>query len=246
MELHLWTAEEDLDAIFSLYHRRVGPWGGRSVPLESAVRANNRMDMLCDCGIRVESGCMIVTPVDHGLDLLASDLVRSSGTHASDIYGSFYEEAEPSRYRRDTPPEPLLLALGTAWEKHLEYLLIKNGIRAERPEEQMSPEGVAFSPDLIIFNGVTKLGELKLTFQSSRDYPTTITNSLPPKADKWLTQMMLYAYWLNLHDGWLCVAFLGDRPLTRSSLRVFELQWSDRELQENYQMMMNQRQLRGL
>ena len=141
MELHLWTAEEDLDAVFSLYHRRVGRWGGSSVPLEPAVRANNRMDMLCDCGIRVESGCMIVTPVDHGLDLLASDLVRSSGTHASDIYGSFYEEAEPSRYRRDTPPEPLLLALGTAWEKHLEYLLIKNGIRAERPEEQMDGQG---------------------------------------------------------------------------------------------------------
>jgi hypothetical protein len=57
---------------------------------------------------------------------------------------------------------------------------------------------------------------------------------------------MIYAYWLELHDGWLCVAFLGDRPLTKDSLRVFELTWSDRELQENYQTVMNSAKHGGL
>ncbi len=67
---------------------------------------------------------MIVTPVQHGLDMLASDLVRSPGLHASDIYGGLAKALYPKRYDYgDKPPNPLLLALGTAWEKHFEYLL---------------------------------------------------------------------------------------------------------------------------
>src|ERR1035437_10816027 len=191
---------------------------------------------------------MKITPVPHGLNLLATDLVRSPGLHASTIYNGLYQHLEPKRYLSDTLPEPLLLALGTAWEKHLEYLLMKNGVQAERPDELLSPEGIAYSPDLLVFNGVTRLGEIKLTFQSSRDYPLSGTeyNGLPPKADKWLVQMMLYAYWLGLHEGWLCVLFLGDRPLTKDSLRVFEIGWTDRELQENADMCLNFAHSEGL
>lgn len=191
---------------------------------------------------------MRIVPIPHGLDLLTTDLVRSPGLHASTIYNGLFQWLEPKRYVHDVPPEPLLLALGTAWEKHLEYLLIKNGVWAERPDEMLSPEGIAYSPDLLVFNGVTRLGEIKLTFQSSRDYPLSATgySSLPPKADKWVCQMMLYAYWLGLHDGWLCVAFLGDRPLTTDSLRVFELTWTDRELQENHAKCLNFARERGL
>jgi hypothetical protein len=189
-----------------------------------------------------------ITPVSHGLNLLATDLVRSPGLHASSIFNALYAHLEPKRYGGETPPEPLLLALGTAWEKHLEYLLMKNGVQAERPDELLSPEGIAYSPDLLVFNGVTRLGEIKLTFQSSRDYPLSGTeyNGLPPKADKWICQMLLYAYWLDLLDGWLCVLFLGDRPLTEHSLRVFELTWTQRERDENYALCMNFARSEGL
>lgn len=182
---------------------------------------------------------MIVTPVELDIDLLASDLVRSPGVHASDIYGDLYKHLDPKRYDYgDGPPNAVLMALGTAWEKHLEYLLTKNGlVHVERPEEFMSPEGIAYSPDLIFFNGVTRLGEIKYTSMSADDMPTEPTNVLPSKLDKYLTQMKLYAFWLGLHDGWLCILF-NHKPWA-PEIRVFDLEWNDRELEENHAMLMN-------
>lgn len=136
---------------------------------------------------------MIVTPVlDHGIDFLASDLVRSPGLHASEVYGDLFKQLEPKRYdiRDKVTGEPLdwnpvLLAIGTAWEKHFEYLLAKAGIVVERPDEFMSEDGIAFSPDLIQFNGVTRIWEIKYTSMSTKDLPVVETNCLPPKFDKY-------------------------------------------------------------
>lgn len=188
---------------------------------------------------------MIVTPIDHNLDLLKSDLVRSPGLHASDIYGPLFAELEPKRYDYEgRPANPLLLALGTAWEKHLEYLLAANGVEAIRPTEFMSPEGIAFSPDLLFFNNVTRLGEIKYTSQSAKDYPTEVSNHLPPKADKYTCQMQLYAYWLGLNDGWLAIVF--NHRAWSPELRVFEITWTDRELLDNHAMVMNYAKHKGL
>lgn len=180
---------------------------------------------------------MIVKPITLDIDFLASDLVRSPGLHASDIYGDLFKHLDPKRYDYKDEANPLLLAMGTAWEKHFEYLLTKNGIVAERPGEMMSDEGIAYSPDLILFNGVTRLGEIKLTSMSAKDMPTEETNCLPPKLKKYEVQMMLYAYWLRVLDGWLAILFL-NKPWS-PDLRVFDLHWEQRELDENYRMCMN-------
>lgn len=182
---------------------------------------------------------MIVRPVPIGIDLLATDLVRSPGVHASQIYGDMFKHLDPKRYDYgDKPPNSLLLALGTAWEKHLEYLLTKNGlVHVERPEEFLSPEGIAYSPDLIFFNGVTRLGEIKYTSMSATDMPTEETNTLPAKLDKYLVQMKLYAHWLGLRHGWLAILF-NHKPW-EPDMRVFDLEWNERELQENHQMILN-------
>ena len=187
---------------------------------------------------------MIVTPIEHGLDLLKSPLVRSPGVHASDIYGSLFKGLDPKRYDRDEPMNEPLVALGTAWEKHLEYLLVANGVNATRPEEFMSPEGIAYSPDLIIFNGHTRVGEMKLTSMSEDAMPKEECNSLPPKFDKYLCQMKLYAYWLELHHGWLGMLSIF-RPYA-PVLRTFNIEWSDRELSDNHQMLMNHARHVGL
>lgn len=188
---------------------------------------------------------MIVTPTTIGMDLLKSELVRSPGLHASDIYGALYKELDPRRYDYgDSEPNPLLLALGTAWEKHLEHLFALNGVVVERPGEFMSPEGIAYSPDLIFFNGCTRLGEIKMTSMSAKDMPTTECNNLPPKLDKYLTQMMLYAYWLGLTDGWLAILF-NHQPWA-PDLRVFNLRWTQRELDDNHAMVINFARERGM
>jgi len=184
---------------------------------------------------------MLVTPVlDHGIDFLASDLVRSPGLHASDIYGDLYKHLEPKRYDfGDEPPNPVLMALGTAWENHFEYLLKKAGYNIERPGEFFSPPplSIAFSPDLLQYNGVTKLWEIKLTSMSAKDMPTEPGDSLPPKFGKYLTQMKLYARWLGLYDGVLAVVML-HQPWN-PQFRMFQLRWNDRELIENERMCMN-------
>ncbi len=187
---------------------------------------------------------MIVTPVPHGLDLLKSPLVRSPGLHASDIYSDLYKELDPKRYDYQTEPNPLLLALGTAWEKHLEYLLEANGVVVERPAEFMSPEGIAYSPDLIFFNGVIRIGEIKYTSMSADDMPTEVTNNLPPKLDKFNCQLMLYAFWLGLSDGWLAILF-NHKPWA-PDLRVFDLKWTEREKADNHAMLMAHARYKGM
>jgi hypothetical protein len=195
---------------------------------------------------------MIVTPVlDHGIDFLASDLVRSPGLHASTIYGNLFKRLEPKRYDirdKDTGEplalNPVLMAIGTAWEKHFEFLLAKSGYDVQRPEEFMSEDGIAFSPDLLQFNGITRVWEIKYTSMSVKDLPTEETNCLPPKFDKYDSQMKLYAYWLNLHHGTLAVV-LNHQPWD-PQFRMFNLEWNDRELVDNHAMCMNDAKHQGL
>ena len=71
---------------------------------------------------------MLIRPTYLALDLLATDLVRSPGLHASQIFGELFEVLDPRRYKYDGPPNPVSLAMGTAWENHLLYLLNRNGI----------------------------------------------------------------------------------------------------------------------
>jgi hypothetical protein len=188
---------------------------------------------------------MIVTPDTHVLDLLVSDLVRSPGIHASDVYNDLFKQLDPKRYDYgDDPPNAPLMALGTAWEKHFEYLLLKNGIKAYRPDALISPEGFGYSPDLIVFNGVVRVGEIKLTSMSLEDMPTKQDNCLPPKYLKYMVQLMLYAYWLELRHGW--VAILSIRKPYAPELRMFNLEWTERELQDNYRMCMNHAKSEGM
>ncbi len=129
------------------------------------------------------------------------------------------------------------MVLGTAWEKHFEHLLILNGVKAYRPEELMSPEGIAYSPDLMLFNGKIRLGEIKLTSMGLDDLPTTVSNYLPPKFDKYLCQIKLYAFWMELVDAWL--AILSIRKPWSPELRVLDLNFTDRELRDNHRMVIN-------
>jgi Uma2 family endonuclease len=134
--------------------------------------------------------------------------------------------------------------MGTAWEKHLEYLLLANNVVVERPTEFVSPEGIAYSPDLIFFNGETRLGEIKYTSMSAKDMPTEVVNSLPPKLNKYLTQMMLYAYWLGVSEGWLAILF--NYTPWAPDLRIFGLHFEEHEKANAHRMCMNYARHRGL
>jgi len=190
-----------------------------------------------------------VTPISHGLDLLASDLERSPGIHASSIYGDLFKKLEPGRYGRyeDNESGELYRALGTAWEKHFEYLLSKSGVMAVRPGEFVSPGGWALSPDLLLFNGHDRIGEIKLTWMSSKGLPTSSTSCLPPKFDKYMVQIMDGCHAVETSHAILFICFVnGNYKPPKPELLAFDLEFTSRELRENFDMMSSHRRSMGL
>ena len=189
---------------------------------------------------------MKITPVDApDVDLLKSDLVRSPGVHMSEIYSSLYAELEPKRYGSGEPPNPLLLAMGTAWELHFERLLMASappGVSISRPAEFMNEDGIAFSPDLLISNGDLRVGEMKLTFQSSAE------DISAPKFSKWIVQMQAYCHGMETPHARLYVLFVnGDYKTQRwPQLKIWDFTFTARELHDNYQMLLNHAKRRGL
>ena len=194
---------------------------------------------------------MIVTPVSHGLDefLGKSTGHRSEGCHASQIYNDLFSDLEPDRFSRDSSPDPLKLEFGLALESMLEEGLRQRIVgSAERPPEQVTDEGIYFSPDLIVFNGATRLGEIKLTWMSSREMPTAQANGLPPKFEKWVVQMKFYCRALALADARLLAFFVnGDYGKNRGpQLRAWDISFTRRELDDNYRMLLAHARRKGM
>jgi hypothetical protein len=177
---------------------------------------------------------MKVSPVDTSdLELLAPSEGRSEGLHMSDIYTALYQRLEPKRYGKPGAPRDmggtLRMAVGVAWERYLEEVLIASGVDAQRPSEQMTSDGVAYSPDLLI-DGGERVGEIKATWLSSR------TDPHHPKFAKWLTQAAAYCraqgttrcrfYVLHLNGN-----YADDR---NPALNIWDIEFTQEELEANW------------
>lgn len=184
---------------------------------------------------------MKITPIAHGLDLLKSDTERSVGLHASDIYGRLYQSLEPKRYK-DTEGDSLRMSMGLAWEQYLEAVMLRNGHNVSRPGSLMSRYGFEYSPDGIIVNGKERVAEYKLTWMSASE---TLDD---PKFDKWHTQVKLYAAQLEIPRAEFWVNFVnGDYKKNRDpDLRVYQVEYSKRELAENETMLLRFAQHEGM
>jgi hypothetical protein len=184
---------------------------------------------------------MIITPVPHGLeDLVGVSGPRSGGLHMSTIYNDMFQDLEPKRFTRGTAPDPLRLEAGLAFETFLEDALRSRLVRSERPDEMVSDEGILYNPDMIIFNGSTRLGEIKLTWMSSGEVPREVANGFPPKFDKYFVQMMSYCHCLETPYAKL-IAFFVNGPYVhpyKPELLAWDIEFSKRELAENWARMM--------
>jgi hypothetical protein len=190
---------------------------------------------------------VIVTPVlDHGLEFFTNvpGYVRSAGVHMSDLYGAYYRELDPKRYDKDPETSnPLVPELGTAWEALLKIRLKKAFPQWDmEPGEFVEPQyGIAYSPDVTIYNGSTKLGEIKLTFMSCREWPKERTNQFPPAADKYLSQMKLYCYCLGVNEAVLMALFVNGAGSFKDRLgpefRMWNIEFTARELREEWETM---------
>ena len=203
---------------------------------------------------------MRVDPVELDLKALgvgSSSFPRSEGLHMSSLYGSYYQDAEPDRYRRDTEPDPLVLEFGLMFENALEAWLAqriissRGGEHIERPGEfctEMGGTPVYYTPDLLIFNGGLRVGEIKLTDMSSRDVPRAPGGSFPSKFDKWFTQCKLYCRALETPFARLYALFMyGDykRPFKRE-LGCWNLTFSQTELEEEWSNMERHGKQKGM
>lgn len=205
-------------------------------------------------------GCVVtvmkVVPRPHGLEdvIGKSGSVRSPGLHVSTIYGSLYSELEPNRYKAGSLPNPLLLEAGLAFENFFEDELKKRWgpLLGERPEEQMTEEGIAFSPDLFIYDDVKGLilGEIKCTWMSGRELPREPANGFPPKFDRYTTQMQAYCFNLGTPHARLFIFCVnGDYDRAKGvapELHCFDITYTQRELRENWELLMNHARLKGL
>lgn len=193
---------------------------------------------------------MTFTEIEHNLDLNKPTVgyVRSPGLHMSDIYNALYKKLEPARFDKEGGPDESKMALGTAFEELLEIALAER-ILGERPGEFAAmpdatvvpvgtPGSIVFSPDHFIFNGVFRLGEFKATWMSIR------AGIEDKRFDKWRTQMKAYCKPLDTRHARLYTLFVnGDYswkpPYGSTHLRAWDIEFSQKELDANWSMLMN-------
>lgn len=199
---------------------------------------------------------MKVTPIDHDYLEMLSDVVtppRTKGLHFSDIYNAMYQELEPKRYKKGSKPDELRMQMGITLERILEDGFRKRfqeqtGYQIERPEEQSIQEKwmavpLYFSPDLLCFNGSTRVGEIKLTWMASSEVPRQKgIDTFPSKFDKYFTQMKLYCRALELSQARLIACFINGRwdwkdkeNGFRPELLAWDIEFTARELHEEWE-----------
>jgi hypothetical protein len=189
-----------------------------------------------------------IKPITLDIDLAPGDPDREPGLHMSDLYGGLYQVLEPDRFKKDTKPAPALLALGVALEQYTERRLLAAGIGASRPPQFQTPDEhrIWFSPDLLIANGVMKGGEIKATFMSHREMPDAESTSVPPKFDKYVTQMKVYGHNLEINVWWLLAWFLKGKwekaehdEAVLARFIPYELTFTAREMKEEYNTLLS-------
>jgi hypothetical protein len=190
---------------------------------------------------------MIVTPIDHGITLnrSAPGYVRSPGLHASQIYNDLYASLDPKRYGGTTGPNPLHMELGLGLEEGMEESL-KRRWGAERPGEFTTADGIIYTPDFLCYKGESRLGEIKLTYMSSRGVPRETGNGFPGKFDKYMTQIMFYCHSLETCHATLLTFFVnGAGNFSGPELLGWDITFTARELQDNQQMLRNHARHKG-
>lgn len=200
---------------------------------------------------------MKVVEIEHGLTLNqpTEGYVRTPGLHISEIYNSLFEEMEPARFSKGDGPDRVKMEVGTAFEETLEIALAQR-LLGDRPGEFAcmpcarvvpvgTPGSIIFSPDYFLFNGVTRLGEFKATWMSIRH------GIHDARFEKWRVQMKAYAKPLQMLHARLYVLWVnGDYswkpPYGGAHLRAWDFEFTQRELDDNFNMLMRHARKKGL
>lgn len=200
-----------------------------------------------------------------GLKIGDSGSIRAVGLHASDVYSRFYQDFDPKRYKKDGNLPLTLLEIGLAFEVFLEQWLARKVELAgqgqiSRPGEFTyetifadQPVTVHYNPDLLIYNGITRLGEIKATkmasgvpneWLSEEEFPKHAEeiSQIPydPKYAKYLSQIKMYLRMLGMLHARLYVFYINGRKWDLvPQLLVWDLEFTQDELDMEWNMLMN-------
>lgn len=216
---------------------------------------------------------MLITSIHHGLDPSHSYGVRGDGRHMSDLYGAYYEQLEPGRYgkSKDQSPPRERWGIGMAFEEMLEEGLAARVFNTNDKEEVIRPGelethhtaqckrseskrtygcgcwcggGVLYNPDLFIFNGLTRVGEIKLNSMSAKGVPWKLGETytgFDAKFDKFTCQMKLYCYHAKTPYGRLYSFSVREMVYFNEPgiFRAWDVDFLQHELDEEWSMMLH-------
>jgi hypothetical protein len=191
---------------------------------------------------------MRLVEVDQPLELDAANPgeSRTDGLHISTVYGSLFQRLDPTRYRPQTEDErnPIYLAVGLAWEQWLERTLQAMGELVARPGELRSPEGIYYSPDLLVVNGCDRIGEIKVTWMTYKGAETLLL----PKFDKYHAQAMIYCWWAGLTGARFYILHINGtgQGIREPLFKVTDVDYTAQELQENATRLINYAKHEGM
>jgi hypothetical protein len=165
---------------------------------------------------------------------------RTPGLHLSDILTPMARDIAPKRYDESKPMDWNRVETGFAFERVLEMAFMARRAEIFRPGEVVK-DGIIMSPDGIDPDGWV-LEEFKATWMSDFDAPTH------PKFVKWFWQIKSYALALETTRARLRGLFINGNYREGFSpvYHVWDLQFTERELEENWQMILNNARSKGL
>ena len=167
--------------------------------------------------------------------------VRSQSVHLSAIYRDL--EAQFAKQRNDLTEEELnhYRSMGFLWEWTIERALAESlqDWACFRPGE-VELDGIVGSPDLVDFQ-LEMVVDTKATWRSARKLDALEKYFWP-----WLVQLKGYAKMLKFRKGRLLVFCVnGYYKPPRPCIRCFNLEWTQREIDENWSMITTHARRKG-
>lgn len=198
----------------------------------------------------VSTGVKIILRPDT-IDQLVFDASpeRTKGLHVSQIIKSICAELDPKRFAHTDDLPWALFETGFTFERVLEMAFAARLPQIFRPGE-ITLDGVIMSPDGIDPDGSTfsfrmsgepsVLEEYKFTKMSSSGAPDS------PKFFHWFVQMKAYCLALGTPRARLRALFInGDYRLRDLQYKVWDIEFTEDELQENWQMLVSHARMKG-
>jgi hypothetical protein len=164
---------------------------------------------------------------------------RSPGLHLSDVLDDMETTIFGDQYRNYSWNLNWSATLGFIWERiietHIVAALTEQGLLFSPGE--ITKDGIAMTPDG--YNADGKIEEWKCAWKSSR-HPIE-------ESHRYLWQIKSYCYGIGVNEATLRVLhIMGDYKGSGPLPRFYELVFTDRELNENWEMIVNHAKARGM